>query len=330
MQNKTEHANDTVGELRGFASPSKSKLFASILALSATLAVGGCEKTYRLPDGTEVVQAPADTLGFVSDREAFVSRLRKAENVVIEKPSFVVNIPDGERLMFFVDDHDDGVAVLGEIHSSSTRGSALDHPDLQDATPAMIYHAVTKDDSEIPEALVQHHDFAAREFDLAQLEVMLEGRDRGWFLTAEPNPQSSSPCLNATFTTNICANPAYDEAYCKKNTSGSWLWNVPGAYRYKAGFCLQQGQAHSWLTYTHGNWDPNFNGGACVVWNDLHVAWGQDSLLFDQKWAATTYLNYVWWTGSEVRNYSHFGGYGTGDLFDWGQRYSWKYCSEFD
>jgi hypothetical protein len=250
---------------------------------------------------------------------------------VKEKPSFVVSVPDAGRLLFFVDEHDDGVAVLGEVPSYSTRVSALDHPELQDATPAMIYYAVTDDESEIPKVLVAHHDGAAREFDLAQLEVALEGRDRGWFLAEPPSQQSSSPCANATFTANICAHPEYDEALCKKNTSGTWIWHVPGAYRYKAGFCLQKGQSHSWLTYEHVRWNDQLGG--CEGCQVLHVPWGLESLLFDEKWSATTYLVYVWWKGAGsawARSFSHVGGFGTGDVFDWGQRYSWKPCQYFD
>ena len=320
MQSKTEHANDTVGELRASAGPSTSNLFALMMVLTAALAVG-CQSTSRLPERP----------GYVSDPEAYVSRLRKADNVVKEEPSFVVSVPDGERLLFFVDEHDEGVAVLGEVPSYSTRGSALDHPQLQDATPAMIYYAVTKDDSEIPEVLVAHHDGVAREFDLAQLEVALEGRDRGWFLTEPPNTQSSSPCANATFTTNICAHPEYDEAVCKKNTSGSWIWRVPGAYRYKAGFCLQRGRAQSWLSYEHVRW--NDQQGWCEGCRVLHVAWGWESLSSGEKWSATTYLVYVWWKGagsSWARSFEHVAGFGTGDVFDWGQRYSWKRCQCFD
>ncbi len=271
-----------------------------------------------------------ETPGYVFDAEAYVRQLRKTDNVVKEEPCFVVSVPDSERLLFFVDKHDGGVAVLGETLSYSKRGSALDHPDLQDATPAMIYYAVTDDDSEIPEVLVVHHDAVAREFDLAQIKVALEGRNRGWFLAQLPS-QQSSPCLNATFTANICAHPSYDEALCKKNTSGTWIWHVPGAYRYKAGFCLQKGQSQSWLTYTHVRW--NDQQGWCEGCNVVHAAWGLDSLLFDEKWSATTYLVYVYWKSAGTswgRSYSHAGGFGTGDLFDWGQRYSWKPCQYFD
>jgi hypothetical protein len=257
--------------------------------------------------------------------------MRENENVVQEEPSFVLDIPDGERLKFFVDKHDGGVALLGQMDGYSMRRSVLDHPELQEATPAMIYHAVTEDGSDIPEVLMVHHEGVARQFGLPQLRVALKGRGRGWLLGEPPSQQPAAPCVNVTFDANICDHPAYDEALCKIDTSGTWIWIVPGAYRYKAGFCLQTGQAMSWLTYSHMRW--NSQDGHCESCGVLHTAWGLESLLFGEKWSATTYLVYVWWksAGSTwARKFSHVAGYGSGDVFDWGQRYSWQPCQFFD
>ena len=276
------------------------------MILPVALAGSGCRST----------EAP-DAPGSPRDPEAFMGGSK--EDAVEDKPSFAVEAPGGARLLFFADD-DGSVGVLGEVPDGSERGSAIDHPELQEATPAMIYFAVTGDDSEIPEALVAHHEGLAREAGLPRLEVALEGRERGWLL-ADPNPQFGSPCSNATFTVNHCGHSAYDEAFCKKNTSASWNWYVPGADRYKAGFCLQQGQAQSWLYY-------QVQGANCTYFQP-HYIWGFNSALFDEEYSATTYRSWVWWrgAGSPRRLWYHFGGNGSGDVFDWGQRYSWESCS---
>jgi hypothetical protein len=135
-----------------------------------------------------------------------------------------------------------------------------------------------------------------------------------------------SPCLNATFNTNHCAHPDYEDELCFFNTGGNWTWNVGDADRYKAGFCLQAGEARSWLTYAPG---AGMIDDECAYFKILSFVWGSDSYFNGDRYAATTYLNHVWWRGAggAKRAYSHRMIGDPGAVADFGNRYSTSPCN---
>lgn len=241
--------------------------------------------------------------------------------LALDEPTLLVTLESGERLSFYLDENG-SAGVLGQLPMGAPWRAALDHPALQGASPAMVYFAVTGEESEIPGALLAHHEGLAREGSIPALSEAVAGKSRGWLRVAPiATAADESPCLNATFTANHCAHPDYDEAVCKLNTSGTWSWNVPGANRFKAGFCLQEGDARSWLYYRSEAADCNY-------FTSQNFIWGLNSYLFGDEYSATTYFTYVWWRGAGAphRWFFHFGGEGTGDVFDWGTRYSWETC----
>ncbi len=241
------------------------------------------------------------------------------DGAVRDEPSHEVRLESGERIAFFADE-DGSVGVLSEVPIDGGAGPSLDDLRLREASPAMIYFAVTAEGSEIPAELVAHHEDLAREGEWPPLAEALAGLERGWFL-GSPASAALPPCQNVIFIIRHCSHPAYDEAFCKLNTGGTWSWQVPGADRYKAGFCLQQNQAHSWLYYLT-------QAGGCNYFQSPHFIWGFDSAVLGQPYSATTYRSYVWWraSGAPHRQFFHFGGDAQGDVFDWGQRYSWDSC----
>ncbi len=277
--------------------------------LAATFALGACQK---VEDGDMPPAAP----GPVEERLAEVG-----EDVELtqDEPSFLLTLPSGERLSFYMD-ADGSAGVLGELPVGSKVGATLDHPALQGASPAMVYFAVVDEGVEIPLGLRAHHEGLAREGKVPALAEAVSGLKQGWLLRA-PAITEDSPCLNATFTANHCAHPDYTDAVCKLNTGADWSWNVPGANRYKAGFCLQEGSARSWLFYRS-------EASGCTYFSAQNFVWGFNSYLFGDTYSATTYFTYTWWRGSGAphRWFFHFGGDGVGDVFDWGNRYSWESC----
>lgn len=263
---------------------------------------------------------------YISGFNEHARKLHAEGKVVEEKAAFSVSVGDNEQLNFVIDEHDEGVAILG----GTENGSVLDHPLLQDATPAMIYHGVTTSGEEVPDVLLRHHESVVRQFDRRLADGALEPRRRGWLLADLPTVYATSACDNAAFRKNICAHHLYDESLCKIDTTGTWTWSVPGAYRYKAGVCLQTGQAISYLSYEHVRHNEALGG--CESCRTLHVGWGLESLLFDTKFSAGTYKNYVHWKTPSTqwgRNYTHVIVLDPGSVANWGQRYSWKPCSQF-
>lgn len=225
------------------------------------------------------------------------------------EPTYVLNLEGKERVSFFVDE-DGSVGVLGEVR---TGGSILDHVSLRDASPAVIYHAISPDP--VPAALLDLHKRLLDDGEVEDFELATDGRAPGWMLSVS-QATSSSPCLNATFNTNHCAHGSYDDYLCKFNSSGSWNWRVGHAHRYKAGFCVQQGDSRSELTYS-----TQANG--CTYFRALATVWGR-SFFTPEVYSATTYLSYVWWrpSGAARRSFRLTGGFSSGDVFDWGQRWS--------
>ncbi len=232
-----------------------------------------------------------------------------------EEPTFSLTLEGGAILSFFVSE-DGSVGMLEEVPLDSGVGSVLDHPLLRDASPAVVYHALTNDGSEIPEVLYAHHLDLAAAGELAPLDEALAGVERGWAATA--TPVSDNPCLNAVFDEAHCDHPDYAEDLCYFNNTDDLGWNVPGADRYKAGFCLQEGSARSWLYYRQ-------QAGDCSYFSSLNFAWGMNSYLFGDEYDAPTYFNYVWWrsSGGLRRYFFHSAIAGAGAVYDFGNRYTW-------
>lgn len=236
---------------------------------------------------------------------------------VEDEPTFSLALEGGAVLSFFVA-ADGSVAMLEEIPLDSGVGSVLDHPLLRDASPAVVYHAITNDGSEIPDDLYLHHAELAAAGELAPLPEALAGLERGWATTAVSD--DPHPCLNAEFDENHCDHPDYAEDMCLFNAGGENTWQVPGADRYKAGFCLQEGSALSWLYYVE-------QAGDCNYFQAAIFAWGFDSAIHGVKYNATTYRNYVWWrsSGGLRRGFTHKAIGDAGAVYDFGNRYTWGY-----
>lgn len=231
-------------------------------------------------------------------------------DVIIDAPTYMIEL-NKEQVLFFVDE-DGSVGMLGAVR---TGGSVLDHVALRDASPAVVYHALSRDP--VPPELMLLQESLGVEEHARPFEAAIEGRSAGWMRNVS-RATSSSPCLNATFSTNHCAHSSYDEHLCKLNSSASWTRQVSHAHRYKAGFCLQQGTSVGTLTYRRQT-------SGCSYSSTEHVVWGYaPGGLHPKIHSATTYLTYVWWrpSGASRRSFRHIGGYSSGDVFDWGQRWS--------
>jgi hypothetical protein len=115
------------------------------------------------------------------------------------------------------------------------------------------------------------------------------------------------------------------DAMCLFNTDGNLTWNVSEAYRYKAGFCLQEGTARSWLAYCDGAGSID---GECLYYRLDNFVWGASSYSNGDRYSATTYFHYTWWRPSNVsrRAFFHRAIGDTGAVFDFGNRYSWGGC----
>jgi hypothetical protein len=237
------------------------------------------------------------------------------------QPDLVLELEGGSRLGFMIDD--DGIGILEEVPAGANVASVLDDPWLRDASPAVIWYALTKEGVEIPEQLRAHHEGLAEIGELAPLEESLAGQARN--VAPIPLADEDSPCLNATFDTNHCDHPDYADAVCFFNTGGNWAWNVSDADRYKAGFCLQSGEARSWLAYWAG---AGSDSGECLYFRTDVFVWGADSYWNDTRYTAETYRSYVWWRASNGarRVFFHRAIGDVGSVFDWGTRYSQEGC----
>src|SRR5262249_1246994 len=150
----------------------------------------------------------------------------------------------------FLLDDDGSVGLFEEVPKGAGVASVLDDPWLQDASPAVLWYALTPAGTEIPEALRIHHEELAAIGELPPLDEALADQVRD--LAPVPLAAEADPCLNATFQTNHCAHPDYDFDNCFLNNSGDLNTAVYGIDRFKAGFCLQQGEARSWLYFWPG------------------------------------------------------------------------------
>ncbi len=234
--------------------------------------------------------------------------------------SYVLKTAAKERIAFYVGE-DQSVGILAELSNRET-DSLLNHPAFADASPAEIYYALDTT-GEVPSEIVQHHEKWVAEGSFRPFAEIVAEKTPGWAQYIS-SASSSSPCLNATFTANHCAHPQYADSVCRTNTSGSWYWIVPGANRYKAGYCLQSGQNRAWLYYLRGYPDD-----PCLYFNQPNYVWGLQSHLSGDLYSATTYRVWTWWRGAggAYRSWHHYAGSGSGDLFDWGQRYSADTCN---
>jgi len=237
------------------------------------------------------------------------------------QPDLVLELEGGSKLAFLIDE--DGIGILEEVPPSAGIASVLDHPMLRDASPAVIWYALTKAGVEIPEVLRVHHEGLAAIGELPPLDESLAGHVRG--LAPVPLADETSPCLNSTFNTNHCDHSDYDDAVCIFNTDGHWAWNVSRADRYKAGFCLQEGEAQSWLAYWAGSGSVD---GECLYFRTDVFVWGASSYWNGTRYTAGTYRNYVWWRASNgsQRFFFHQANGDAGSVYDWGTRYSQEPC----
>lgn len=242
------------------------------------------------------------------------------DNAVEAIPDHVLHLDGGSTLSFFIDEA--GVAMLEDVPADAGVASILDDPRFTDASPALVWYALTDAGTEIPEGLREHHGQLVQRGEVEPLSRALAGQAR----SLAPAPlESGSPCLNATFNAAHCSNAAYDDDQCWFNVNGELHWVVPSAERYKAGFCLQQGSARSWLSYYDAWPDPILD---CATSWVTSYAWGSASHIDGTNYHATTYRNYVYWAGSNGyrRTYTLHAEGNPGAVWDLGARWTISPC----
>jgi hypothetical protein len=264
-------------------------------------------------DTTLTLEAPSGG-AYAAEEPQEVIEVESVDDV----PTFSIALEGGGHLAFFVDELDGSVGMLEELPVDAGVASLLEDPRLRDASPAQVFYALTPAGTEIPEPLRAHHEGLAADGVLPPLDEALVGNERD--ITAAPLANSESPCWNPTFVEAHCDHPDYAEAQCWTNASGDLTWNVPGADRYKAGFCLQAGTARSWLYYRQ-------QAGDCNYFYLQNFVWGSDSYWNGTKYSATTYRSYVWWrsSGGLRRSFYHAARGDAGAVYDFGNRYTWGY-----
>jgi hypothetical protein len=280
----------------------------------AMLGSSGCdgEEPTSLDELAATTAAPIDEITPARELDP------DGREVVVREPDLVLELEGGSHLGFMIDE--DGIGMLEEVPKSAGVASVLDDPWLSDASPAMVWYALSQE--EIPAPLRAHHEALAANGELAPLDEALAAQVRN--LAPVPLADETSPCLNATFDVNHCDHPDYDDAVCFFNTNGNYAWNVPDATRYKAGFCLQAGEARSWLSYWNG---AGSDGGECLYFRTDVFAWGADSYWNGDRYVAETYRSYVWWASpGQRRVFFHRVIGDPGAVFDWGTRYSMAGC----
>ena len=169
------------------------------------------------------------------------------EMAVTEMPIDSLNPVQGLKLYFYA--WEDGSAAVFEISRDSI--SFMANENLENASPAEIYWACSKEGKGIPPALVKHHEDIAKAEGRRSISEITSNNLQGWAIKMATH---TDPCNNATFTANHCPpNTNYpDGGICRINTNGNWTWQVQPTRRYKAGFCLQSGRVNDYLYY----WQP--------------------------------------------------------------------------
>lgn len=234
------------------------------------------------------------------------------------KPKYVIRLP-GEEVRFLVDEY----GSVGLFGASQTGVSVLDEPELDEASPAVVFHALSTEP--IPEDLLWLHDDLVKQGRSAPLEETIAGRIAGW---ARPRAQAiSEPCRNSTFRDRHCSHPAYAQSSCWLNVTGNRTSIISHADRYKGGFCLQNGHLVSYL------WRVNQNGCGMNDYdsNSFAYIWGENSTYYPSNpYSATTYFTYVWWRPSNAplrRFYMSTGiNNGPDGTYDVAQRYTRDPC----
>jgi len=275
-------------------------IWASMIAASGCGGVTSPEPSLppALDDGSNLPQDPALFPDFDPDE------------VLPEIPDFVVDLEGRERISFRVSD-DGSVGVLAEAGDA---GSVLDHVLLKDTSPAVIYHAISRDP--VPPELLELHAGLHADGEIEDFASATQGRLPGWMLNVSMI-DTSSPCLNSTFRERHCSHPSYEANLCILNGTGPRSWNAMNAHRYKAGVCVQEGSARSTLMSIYRNTDV---GDGC----GYHQAVSYRYIWSNSSWSATTYLTYVWWRSSngDRRNFHLTGGTKYNSLMDIAHRYS--------
>lgn len=231
----------------------------------------------------------------------------------VDRPKYVIELP-GEEVRFLVDEFG-SVGILGV---SQTGVSVLDEPELDEASPAVVFHALSEDP--IPSDLLWLHEDLVHQGRVPPLEDALAGRLAGW---ARPRAQAlSQPCRNSTFKDRHCAHPSYDSSICWLNIEGYRLNHVSQARRFKAGLCVQNGGARSALIRQNEISCTSFD-------NTSHFIWGEpEDQPYGTVFVATTYLSYVWWRPSNapLRYFASNLGPTNMGVYDWALRYSRDPC----
>ncbi len=226
-----------------------------------------------------------------------------------------LTLDNGNVVRFFAN-ADGSAGVLEEVKGTA---AVTDDPERETWSVADVFWGLTDKRAEIPEALLRHHELMAADGDVPPTFM----NERGWLLERLNNPTvsfaSSSPCLNSTFNSNHCTSSTYPSGpACYFNTSGGIGWTTGSTRRFKAGFCLQEGQAHSNLHYEHLSEHPSIGCLSCRV---SHVVWGGG--INPVTYSATTYKSW-WWigpSGASRRKWVHTANGFSGAVYDWATKF---------
>jgi hypothetical protein len=242
----------------------------------------------------------------------------EAEAETIAVPDHEIQLPNGNALRFYL--FEDGSAGVLEVGLDGNP-SLLDLPEMEDATPAEVFLAVSAAQP-VPEALLANHRAATVDGSVEAWEAIVEAAAPGWLLPELDTyllgdfASSSSSCVNATFQANHCLPDApytNDKCFFDRSSNVSWISSL--TRRYKAGVCVSAGFIHDKLSYQAVT-------GYCGGLQAPVVIW-------DQNYSAGGYTTWAWTAGfsDATRKWTHTAtNAGAGDVFDHGQKWEAFTC----
>jgi hypothetical protein len=225
-----------------------------------------------------------------------------------------LKLGEGSTARFFASE-DGSAGVLESVTSGPAviTGELAQLHDLDSI--AELYWALSDEGTEVPELLLRHHSAMADDAGRAHIFASERGSLRQRYETRLRLFDGTGPCLNAEFNANHCAIAGYpDGPACIFDTAGDPSWFTGHTTRFKAGFCLSSGQAHSSLTYNHTFADCN----SCRA---LHGVWG--GFLHPGPYSAQTYFTWTWIgpSGAQKRTWDHESDGLAGAVYDWATRF---------
>jgi hypothetical protein len=144
----------------------------------------------------------------------------------------------------------------------SKNGSPMLDEELEGLSAAEAFWALSKQDTPVPELLLQHHAALVLDGEHPDWQAVVSERKQGWVL-AGPRPRILAACNNATFSANHCAlGNGYTATHCFTDHNGNFKTDVFERRRFKAGFCIDHGVE----TYDSLLWTDYCSNTAALIW----------------------------------------------------------------